>query len=233
MAEARTIDRARQEKFVEKVVEHISGTMTTLLASVGDRLGLFKNLTEQGPATSAELASRTKLNERYLREWLGGMVTAGYLNYDGPTKRFSLPAEHASVLAQENGPLFVGGIYQMLPAQARVFEQVVRAFRNGGGVSQSQYNDMMWDGLERCSSTWFENLLLQQWIPAMLDVKALLERGCDVADVGRGRGIIKLAQTFPRSRYAGYDHFGPTIARATANAREAGVSDRVRFEERD
>ena len=235
MAEAGIIDRARQEKFVGKVIEQISGTMTTLLGSVGDRLRLFKNLAEQGPATSAELESRTKLNERYLREWLGGMATAGYLNYDGPTKRFSLPAEHASVLAQENGPLFVGGIYQMLPAQTGVFEQVISAFRNGGGVSQSQYNDMMWDGLERCSSTWFENLLLQQWIPAMPDVKALLERGCDVADVGcgRGRGIIKLAQAYPRPRYVGYDSFGPTIARATANAREAGVSDRVRFEERD
>ena len=109
------------------------------------------------------------------------------------------------------------------------------AFRSGGGVSQSQYNEMMWDGLERFTSTWFENLLLQQWIPAMPDVKAQLERGCDVADVGcgRGRGLIKLAQAFPRSRYVGYDNFGPTVARATANAREAGVSDRVRFEERD
>jgi hypothetical protein len=111
MSEAGTIDAARQEEFVGKVVEQISGTMTTLLAAIGDRLRLFKNLAEQGPATSAELASRTKLNERYLREWLGGMATAGYLNYDVPTKRFCLPAEHASVLAQENGPFFVGGIY--------------------------------------------------------------------------------------------------------------------------
>jgi len=93
------------------------------------------------------------------------MATAGYLNYDGPTKRFSLPAEHASVLAQENGPFFVGGMYQMLPAFTGVFDQVTSAFRSGGGVSQSQYIDMMWDGLERFSSTWFENLLLQQWIP--------------------------------------------------------------------
>ena len=123
----------------------------------------------------------------------------------------------------------------MLPAQAGVFDQVVSAFRNGGGVSQSQYSDMMWDGLERFTSTWFENLLLQQWIPAMPDVKAHLERGCDVADVGcgRGRGLIKLAQAFSRSRYIGYDNFGPTVARATANAREAGVSDRVGFEELD
>jgi hypothetical protein len=110
MAEVGTIDTARQEEFVGKVVEQISGTMTTLLGAIGDRLGLFKNLAEQGPATPAELASRTKMNERYLREWLGGMATAGYLNYEGPTNRFSLPAEHASVLAEENGPFFVGGI---------------------------------------------------------------------------------------------------------------------------
>src|SRR5207244_5583652 len=116
MAEAGVIDTARQEEFVGKVVAQISGTMTTLLGAVGDRLELFKNLAEQGAATSSELASRTKLNERYLREWLGGMATAGYLNYDGPTKRFDLPAEHASVLAQENGPFFVGGMYEMIRA---------------------------------------------------------------------------------------------------------------------
>jgi len=235
MSEKAVVDPVRQEKFVGKVVEQMSGTMTTLLGAIGDRLGLFKNLSEQGPATSTELASRTNLSERYLREWLGGMATAGYLNYDGATKRFSLPAEHASVLAQENGPFFVGGMYQMLPAFTGVFDHVLAAFRNGGGVSQSQYSDMMWDGLERFSSTWFENLLLQQWIPAMPDVKAHLERGCDVADVGcgRGRGIIKLAEAFPRSRYIGYDNFGPTVARATENARNAGVSDRVRFEQHD
>src|SRR5215467_6247923 len=142
MSETTAIDHARQEEFVEKVVGQISGTMTTLLAAIGDRLGLFKNLADEGPATSDELASRTKLNERYLREWLGGMATAGYLNYDGSTKRFSLPAEHASVLAQENGPFFVGGIYQMLPAFTGVFDPVTTAFRNGGGVSQSQYTDM-------------------------------------------------------------------------------------------
>jgi hypothetical protein len=95
MSQTSAINPARQEQFVGKVVEQISGTMTTLLAAIGDRLGLFKNLAEQGPATSTELASRTKLNERYLREWLGGMASAGYLNYDRPTRRFTLPAEHA------------------------------------------------------------------------------------------------------------------------------------------
>src|SRR5437763_5110433 len=153
MASTGVIDSARQEEFIGKVVEQISGTMTTLLAAIGDRLGLFKNLVGQGPATSAELASRTKLNERYLREWLGGMATAGYLKYDGSTSCFSLPAEHAAVLAQENGPFFVGGMYQMLPAFTGIFDQVLTAFRNGGGVSQSQYNWMVWGGVERFSAT--------------------------------------------------------------------------------
>ena len=106
MANTGMIDAARQEEFVGKVVEQISGTMTTLLGAVGDRLGLFKNLAEQGPATSAELASRTNLNERYLREWLGGMATAGYLNYDGTTKRFTLPAEHAVSARAGERPVF-------------------------------------------------------------------------------------------------------------------------------
>ena len=116
-----------------------------------------------------------------------------------------------------------------------VLDQLTVAFRAGGGVPQSAYSDQMWDGLERFTSSWFENLLTPQWLPAMPDVQAKLERGAQVADVGcgRGRALIKLAQTFPNSRYIGYDVFGPTIERAMANAQAAGVADRVRFAQRD
>jgi SAM-dependent methyltransferase len=230
-----TVDAARQEAFIGKVLEHTSGTMTTLLAVIGDRLGLVKDLAEYGPATARELAERTTLHERYLREWLGGMAAAGYVTYDATSGRFTLPPEHVAALAQEGGPFFFGGMYQMLPAFTDVLDRVTDAFRHGGGVAQSQYSEQLWDGLERFTGGWFQNLLLQLWIPAMPDVQTQLERGADVADVGcgRGRALIKLAQAFPRSRYVGYDVFGPTIARATANAKAAGVSDRVRFEERD
>ena len=193
------IDSVRQEAFIGKVLSHTSGTMTTLLAVIGDRLGLFKNLSERGPATAVDLAARTGLNERYLREWLGGMATAGYVDYDSANGRFTLPPEHMAALAQENGPFFFGGMYQMLPAFAGALDGVTEAFQRGGGVPQTSYRADFWDGLERFSAGLFDNYLLQEWIPAMPDVAGHLDRGCDVADVGSGRGraLIKLALASP------------------------------------
>jgi 2-polyprenyl-3-methyl-5-hydroxy-6-metoxy-1,4-benzoquinol methylase len=229
-----TIDQAKTEAFLGKVLSDTSGMTTTILASIGDRLGLFTNLAH-GPATSTELANRAEINERYAREWLGAMASAGYVAYDPACERFTLPAEHLPVLAQEQGPIFFGGMHQMLAGMVGPLNQLIQAFQHGGGVPQSAYDHNMWDGLERFTAGWFENLLIPVWLPAMPQVQARLERGALVADVGCGRGkaLIKLAQAFPRSRYVGYDMFEPAIEKATAHAQEAGVTDRVRFELRD
>jgi hypothetical protein len=130
------LDQAKMEAFVHKVLGDTSATLTTILAVLGDRLGLFKDLAAHGPATSDELASRMGMNERYAREWLGGMASAGYLEYEPATRRFTLPPEHAPALAQEGGPVFFGGIYQELPAVTGVLDQLTIAFRVGGGVPQ-------------------------------------------------------------------------------------------------
>lgn len=235
MTSQSALDQAKMEAFVGKVLGDTSAALTTTLAVLGDRLGLFKDLAAHGPATSVELAARAGINERYAREWLGGMASASYLEYDPASRRFSLPPEHAPALAQEGGPVFFGGIYQMMTGMSGVLDRLTAAFRTGGGVPQSAYDDNMWDGLERFTNGWFENLLTQQWIPGMPDVRTKLERGAQVADIGcgRGRALIKLAQAFPQARYIGYDIFGPTIELATANAQAAGVADRVRFEQRD
>lgn len=229
------LDQAKMEAFVHKVLGDTSATLTTTLAAIGDRLGLFQALATHGPATSVELATRTGINERYAREWLGGMASAGYLTYEPTGHRFTLPPEHAPALVQENGPVFFGGVYQEITALVGILDPLTDAFRTGGGIPQAAYSDHLWDGLERFTNIWFENLLIQQWLPAMPDVAAKLAHGARVADVGcgRGRALIKLAQTFPNSRYIGYDIFGPTIERAMANARTAGVAERVRFEQRD
>jgi SAM-dependent methyltransferase len=106
---------------------------------------------------------------------------------------------------------------------------------HGGGVRQPAYSDDWWAGMERFSAGWFENFLLQEWIPAMPRVRETLEGGADVADVGcnRGRALIKLAKAFPRSRFVGYDVFEPAIGHANDRAAAAGVGDRIRFEHRD
>src|SRR5207244_10422198 len=97
------------------------------------------------PATS-ELLAREPTSERYVREWLGGMVAAGYVEYDPATCRFTLPAEHAAAIATEGGPFFFGGIHQMVPALVAVVDQVSEAFHKGGGVRQANYPSGMWDG---------------------------------------------------------------------------------------
>jgi 2-polyprenyl-3-methyl-5-hydroxy-6-metoxy-1,4-benzoquinol methylase len=235
MSNVPTIDQAKAEAFVGKALADTSATTTTILAVIGDRLGLFKNLAAHGAATSAELAERAGIHERYAREWLGAMASAGYLEYDAVHGRFTLPPEHAPALAEENGPFFFGGVLQMIPATIGVLGQVTEAFRKGGGVPYEAYNADWWDGMERFSNIWFENLLTQQWIPAMPSVQKKLEDGARVADVGcgRGRALIKFAQAFPNSRYVGYDVFGPSIERASANAKAAGVEGQVSFRQLD
>jgi SAM-dependent methyltransferase len=225
------LDETKLQAFMGKVVGDLSGTMVSFLCSIGDRLGLFKELSANGPASSVELAARAGIDERYAREWLRALTTAGYLEYDGLTQRYSLPPEHALALAQEGGPMFVGGMYQMIPAFAGPLNQLIQAFRQGGGVPQAAYDQAFWDGFERFSGGWFENLLIQQWIPAVPSVQTKLERGALVADIGSGRGraLIKLAQAFPRSRFVGFDNYEPTVALAAANAQAAGVADRVSF----
>lgn len=229
------IDPAQVEAFAFRVLNDASSMTATIMASLGDRLGLFRALAKDGPATSKQLADRAVISERYAREWLGGMASAGYVTYSPLTGAFTLPAEHAPVLAQEGGPFFMGGLQQMLLGMVAPYDRLVEAFRTGGGVPQSAYPEDMWSGLDRLTGAGFENSLLQQWVPAMPAVRAALERGADVADVGcgRGRALIKLAQAFPNSRFVGYDSFAPTVADATAQAAAAGVGDRVRFEVRD
>lgn len=225
---------ANLEAFVDRVLDDIKGHQAVLMGCLGDRLGLFKALAE-GPASSLELAERTGLEERYVREWLSGMTAAGYLVYDPTERIFHLTPDQAQVLARENGPASLGGLFQEMPAMWAVLDGVAQAFRHGGGVDLDDYGPDWWDGMERFTRTWFENYLTEEWIPRADGVEARLSSGARVADVGcgRGRALIKLATTFPEVTGVGYDLSGSQLEGARRNAADAGVSDRLRFERRD
>ena len=235
MTSRSNIDESKRRLFTQKAVDDLGGTMATLMCVLGDRLGLFKDLAFNGPADGRELAQRTGINERYAGEWLNGMFCAGYLEYEPGSGRFTLPTEHAPVLAQEGGRVFLGGVYQSLPGLLATLDQLTESFKNGGGVPQEAYGEEWWQGQERYGAIRFDNLLVQRWIPGMPEVQEKLERGVLVADVGcsAGGALIKLAQAFPNSRYFGFDIHAPNVKRASQNARQAGVADRVKFERRD
>jgi SAM-dependent methyltransferase len=228
-------DSAATQAFADRVVNDLVSAMLISMCNLGDRLGLFDNLAKFGPATSAELAARSSLNERYLREWLSALSSAGYLVYDPSSARFAIPPEHIPVLADELAPQFQGGRFQYMLALFQIQDEITRAFRQGGGVSPQAYPQDFWDGSERTAPMWVEHRLIQHWIAAMPDVQAKLEQGIAVADIGCGQGgaLIKLAQVYPNSTFTGYDIFEPSVAKAAARAETAGLSDRVRFEARD
>jgi SAM-dependent methyltransferase len=229
------IDPEKVQAFVGKVFLDTVGYFNTVIASIGDRLGLFKALASGGAATSDEVARRAGVSERYAREWLSAMAAGGYLAYTQADGRFSLPAEHAPALADEAGPAFFGGVHQLFVGMSSPLSQIIDGFRTGHGVPREAYGEDIWIGATRQSDGWYRNQLEQEWLPALPDVRAKLEAGARVADIGCGRGrlLLTLAKSYSASRYVGYDSWKPQIDTATCAARQEGLDERVRFETRD
>src|SRR5258708_18720900 len=117
MTTQQSVDQAKTEAFLGKVLSDTSGMTMTIMASIGDRLGLFKSLAH-GPATSAQLATRADINERYAREWLGAMASAGYIEYDSLSQSFTLPPAYVPILAPESGPIFLARLRHILAGVA-------------------------------------------------------------------------------------------------------------------
>jgi SAM-dependent methyltransferase len=226
------LNQEKLEAFVERVVLDCGTAMRGGLAYIGDQLGIYKAMADSVPVTAGELAERTGLNERYLREWLGSMTAAEYVEHDSEDDTYLLPPEHALPLADEEFPFFTGGFLQMVVPTVTVAPKVAEAFRNGGGVTQDQYLPDMYEAIERGTAPWYKHHLVPTWIPAMPEVQRRLEDGGTACDVGCGGGLaaITIAKAFPQAKVFGYDIHPESVERARRNAHEAGVGDRVTFE---
>ncbi len=226
------IQEDKVQEFVHKALGDLGSALTASLVVIGDKLGLYKAMAGAGAVTPAELAERTGTTERSLREWLSAQAAAGYVTYDAATRRYTLPAEHAVALTQEDSPAFVAGGFQGMVAAIMATPKVAEAFRSGKGLGWHEHHSDLFEGTERFFRPGYENHLVQSWIPALDGVAARLDSGAHVADVGCGYGAstIIMAKAFPRSRFVGFDYHPASIERARERAREAGVGDRVRFE---
>jgi len=229
------LDLEKAKQVAQIVVGDVGTVVHGALCYIGDRTGLFKAMAGAGPLTVEQLAGKTGLSPRYVREWLGAMATARYVEYDAAANTYLLTPEYAAVLADEDSPFFVGGYFQMAQAAVTVAPKVAEAFKTGKGVTQSEYPVSFFEAAERNSRTRYLHKLLRKWIPAMPQVVERLSVGGTAADVGcgGGRAAIMIAQAFPAARLFGYDIHAESVERARRNAEAAGVADRVSFEALD
>ncbi len=221
----------KTEQFLQRVMTDVSTAWLGANSYIGDRLGLFQAMAAAGPVTAAELAGKTRLNARLLREWLNAMAFGGYIEYQPAGKKYYLPPEHAAVLADEESPVFAGGSLEMVAPMVAAANQVVESLRTGKPIAIDSRPPELFEAMERTSAPAFKHRLAPEWIAAMPEVEKKLRDGGMAVDVGCGRGMASmvLARAFPKSRFFGYDPHKPSIQRARANARTAGLAGRVEF----
>ena len=226
------IDMDKVMAFVFRAIDEVGATLNTALVVMGDKLGYYRALAKLGPATSGELADRTDTDAHYTREWLSAQAAGGFLTYDPQTQRFTLPAEHAVALTDEDSPAFLPGFFQIAAGVVRDADGVIEAARRGDGIGWHQHNTDVHIGCERFFRPGYHANLVSSWVPALDGVQAKLENGALVADVGCGHGAstIVMAEAFGSSRFVGSDYHDASIATARQRAEAAGVSDRVTFE---
>ena len=226
------IDERKVEELVGRIVSDGGAAIGTVLAYVGDKLGLWRALAEIGPATPDDLAKATGTHERMIREWLSAQAAGGYVTYSPDAKTFSLTPEQAVCLANEGQPGYLGGLFQIVSEWAQVIDKAEDAFRTGKGLGWGDHTRGAHTGTERFFRPLYEGSLVDTWIPALEGVQAKLEQGARVADVGCGHGAstVIMAKAFPRSTFVGFDFHAPSIERARQLAQAEGVADRVKFE---
>jgi SAM-dependent methyltransferase len=227
------LDMARAEAFAGQMIGVLNNAAIALMTSVGHQAGLFDALADLPPASTAEIASAAGLNERYVREWLGAMVTGGVVSYDADRQQYDLPAEHAMWLTTAAGKNNFSLMAQFVPMLGAVEERVLHSFRHGGGVQYEEYPHFHHIMAEVSGAT-FEAALHETTLPLVPGIQERLAAGIEVADIGcgSGRAINLMAQAFPNSQFIGYDFSGEAIAAGRAEAARRGLTN-ARFEVKD
>jgi 2-polyprenyl-3-methyl-5-hydroxy-6-metoxy-1,4-benzoquinol methylase len=220
----------------ERLFGAVLGAMDMFSVYMGDRLGYYRSLSEDGPATSGELAARVGTVERYTREWLEQQTITGILEVDNPAadalgRRYSISAGHAEALTSNLSLTFIAPFARMVTAAGTQIQAITNAHRHGGGVSWDQYGSDVRESQGDGNRPFFASLLGTEWFPAVPDLHHRLQRGARVAEIGFGHGwsSIALASAYPAVTVDGFDIDAPSVKTANDNARDHGVSDRVRF----
>lgn len=221
-----TPDPLRQEAFAELMADVLNKGALALLTSVGHQTGLFDTMSTLPPATSAGVARAAGLNERYVREWLGGMVVGGIVEYEPEDATYVLPPEHAASLTSAAGPDNLAGMMPYIALMGEVEQRVVASFRDGGGVPYSAYPRFQALQAQETARV-YDTALVDTIVPLVPGLTERLRDGIDVLDVGTGQGHapLVLAQAFPSSRFHGLDQSEDGIATARREAERLSLDN--------
>jgi SAM-dependent methyltransferase len=227
------LDPTRLEAFGGRMVGVINDGLLALSISIGHQTGLFDTMADLTPSTSQEIADAAGLQERYVREVLGALATGGIVIYDAASRSYALPPEHAAMLTRAAGVDNLAAMTQFVGICGAVEQDVVRCFREGGGVPYSSFPTFHRQIAEMTEDT-IDATLLDGTLALVPGLREQLEDGIEVADIGCGSGyaINVLGRAFPASRCTGYDFSEEAIAAARAQADAWGLTN-VSFEVRD
>src|SRR5215469_14303064 len=210
-------DKSRAAALSRQVGTDFGASLTVALAYIGERVGLWGVMAGGSSMTSAEIAEKAGLNERYVREWAATMASAGYLEYRAADATFRMSREQAMVLAFDNNTFFSAGTFQYAVACYRQIDKLIQVFRSGGGVPFADFGPEIAEAIERLFRPGYEAWVVNEWIPAAPGLTAKLASGAVVA-------------AFPNSRFTGFDLDATSIGRACEKAASLNLSDRLGFE---
>lgn len=226
-------DNSKAEEFASKMFQFLNSGMLSLMISIGYKTGLFDIISQLKPSTSQEISQATKLNERYIREWLGAMVTGNIIEYDSLTEKYFLPKEHSAFLTRKSGIDNLAVLAQYVSLMGNVEDKIVECFRNGGGLPYSEYPKFQELQAEETARI-FDSKLTNQILPLIPEIDNKLNDGIKVLDIGcgRGRAINLMGKAFSRSEFTGCDISHEGISSAKEEAKNMGLTN-VQFEIKD
>lgn len=221
------MDGDRLQALTERIGTDLGGAMVSGLAYIGDKLGLFSALAGGAPTTSLDLADRTGLDERYVREWLRAMVAAEYVEHEAGQKRYFMTEEQAATLADPESRYYQAGMFQLVIPSILLTPKVIDAFHHGGGIAFSEMGPEVSEAIDRLHRPAFDHYLAKVWLPQVPGLKERMLAGMRILDVGcgLGRSSLALARAFPRSTVHGLDPDAHSIEGARSRAAEAGIEN--------
>jgi ubiquinone/menaquinone biosynthesis C-methylase UbiE len=226
MTAGSSFDAEKAEAFAGRLLKALNDAAFCLMASIGHRTGLFDAMRDQPPLTSRDVAARAGLNERYVREWLGAMVTSGVVSVDPQSTRYQLPPEHAAYLTRAAAADNLAVFAQYVPLLGNVEDDIVACFKSGGGVPYERFprfHAVMAEDSGQSVLSSLESHIL----PLVPGVVEQLEEGARALDAGCGSGRIlnRFATLFPKSRFVGMDFSNEALRVARDEAAAKGLKN--------